>query len=64
MLKLGVHRTFKGKRLYEEVWKPITKGQRGKYEISNRGRVKSLNFNGGKEEGFWNFKEIQKVITI
>jgi hypothetical protein len=52
MLKLGVHKTFKGKRLYKEVWKPIIKGQRGKYEISNRGRVKSLNFNGGKEEGF------------
>lgn len=44
MLKLGVHKTFKGKTLYKEVWKPITKGQRGKYEISNRGRVKSLNY--------------------
>lgn len=44
MLKLGVHKTFKGKRLYEEMWKPITKGQRGRYEISNRGRVKSLNY--------------------
>ena len=52
MLKLGVHKTFKGKKLYTEVWKPIIKGQRGKYEISNRGRVKSLNFNKGKEEGF------------
>ena len=52
MLKLGVHKTFKGKRLYKEVWKPIIKGQRGKCEISNRGRVKSLNFNKGKEEGF------------
>ena len=44
MLKLGVHKTFKGKRLYKEVWKPIIKGQNGKHEVSNKGRIRSLNY--------------------
>ena len=43
-MKLGIHKTFKGKRLYEEIWKPIEKGQKTRYEISNKGRVKSFNY--------------------
>ena len=41
MLKLGVHKTFKGKRLYKEVWKDIDEYE-GFYQVSNMGRVKSL----------------------
>ena len=41
MLKLGVHKTFKGKKLYTEVWKDV-KGYEGLYQVSNMGRVKSL----------------------
>ena len=41
MLKLGVHKTFKGKRLYEEVWKDVV-GYEGLYKVSNLGRVRSL----------------------
>lgn len=41
MLKLGVHKTFKGKRLYKEVWKDI-EGYEGLYQVSNMGRVRSL----------------------
>ena len=41
MLKLGVHKTFKGKRLYTEVWKDIDRYE-GYYQVSNFGRVKSL----------------------
>ena len=47
MLKLGVHKTFKGKRLYKEVWKDI-KGYVGLYQVSNLGRVRSLNYAGKK----------------
>ena len=32
-----------------EIWKPI-KGYEGKYEVSNLGRVKSLNYNRTKKE--------------
>lgn len=41
MLKLGVHKTFKGKRLYKEVWKDVV-GYEGYYQVSNMGRVRSL----------------------
>ena len=41
MLKLGVHKTFKGEKLYKEVWKDIV-GYEGFYQISNIGRVRSL----------------------
>ena len=41
MLKLGVHKTFKGKRLYTEVWKDVV-GYEGYYKVSNLGRVRSL----------------------
>ena len=43
MLKLGTHKTFKGKRLYKEVWKDVV-GFEGLYQISNIGRVRSLNY--------------------
>ena len=43
MLKLGVHKTFKGKRLYKEIWRDVV-GYEGKYEISNMGRIRSLNY--------------------
>lgn len=36
-------------KLNNEVWKPI-KGYEGKYEVSNLGRVKSLNYNRTKKE--------------
>ena len=41
MLKLGTYKTFKGKRLYEEVWKDVV-GFEGMYQVSNIGRVKGL----------------------
>lgn len=41
MLKLGTHKAFKGKRLYKEVWKDIKEFE-GFYQISNLGRVRSL----------------------
>ena len=41
MLKLGVHKTFKGKRLYTEVWKDVV-GFEGYYQVSNLGRVRGL----------------------
>ena len=41
MLKLGVHKTFKGKKLYTEVWKDVV-GYEGMYQVSNIGRVKGL----------------------
>ena len=41
MLKLGIHKTFKGRRLYEEVWRDVV-GYEGRYKISNLGRVKAL----------------------
>ena len=40
-MKLGIHKTFKGKRLYKEVWKDI-EGYEGLYQVSNMGRVRSL----------------------
>ena len=40
-MKLGIHKTFKGKRLYTEVWKDIV-GYEGLYQVSNMGRVRSL----------------------
>ena len=43
MLKLEIHKAFKGKRLYEEVWKDVV-GFEGLYQISNMGRVRSLNY--------------------
>ena len=36
-------------KVNNEIWKPI-KGYEGKYEISNLGRVKSLNYNRTKKE--------------
>ena len=41
MLKLGVHKTFKGEKLYKEVWKDI-EGYEGYYKVSNLGKVKSV----------------------
>ena len=41
MLKLGTHKTFKGKKLYREVWKDVV-GYEGLYQVSNLGRVKSF----------------------
>jgi hypothetical protein len=41
MLKLGVHKTFKGTRLYTEVWRDVV-GYEGYYKVSNLGKVKSL----------------------
>ena len=50
MLKLGVHKTFKGKRLYEEVWKTVAKTLRREYKVSNKGRVKTINYKSNKRE--------------
>lgn len=36
-------------KVNNEIWKPI-KGYEGKYEVSNLGRVKSLNYNRTKKE--------------
>ena len=47
MLKLGVHKTFKKKRLYLKEWRPI-KGYEGLYEVSNMGEIRSLNYAGKK----------------
>ena len=40
-MKLGIHKTFKGKKLYTEVWKDVV-GYEGLYKVSNLGRVRSL----------------------
>ena len=50
MLKLGVHKTFKGRRLYVEVWKVVTRGLRREYRVSNKGRVKTINYKSNKRE--------------
>ena len=50
MLKLGVHKTFKGKRLYKEVWKTVAKTLRREYKVSNKGRVKTINYKSNKRE--------------
>ena len=40
-MKLGIHKTFKGEKLYREVWRDVV-GYEGLYEVSNLGRVRSL----------------------
>ena len=50
MLKLGVHKTFKGKMLYIEVWKTVAKTLRREYKVSNKGRVKTINYKSNKRE--------------
>lgn len=50
-MKLGIPDRLKGKRLYKEVWKDI-EGYEGLYQVSNIGRVRSLDkeiktYNGG-----------------
>lgn len=44
-MKLGIPDRLKGKRLYKEVWKPVITDKEdytGLYEVSNIGRVRSL----------------------
>lgn len=46
-MKLGINERLKGKRLYKEVWKPVIlldsgESYEGLYEVSNMGRVRSL----------------------
>lgn len=44
-MKLGVNERLKGKKLYREVWKPVITDKEdytGLYEVSNLGRVRSL----------------------
>ncbi len=46
-LKLSIPDRLKGKRLYKEVWKPVVlldsgEDYTGLYEVSNMGRVRSL----------------------
>lgn len=44
-MKLGVNKRLKGKKLYAEVWKPVITDEEdytGLYEVSNLGRVRSL----------------------
>lgn len=49
-MKLSVPKRHKGKKLYKEIWKDVV-GYEGLYQISNLGRVKSLNYNKtGKEK--------------
>ena len=43
MLKLGTHKTFKGKKLYREVWRDVV-GYEGLYKVSNLGRVRSFDW--------------------
>ena len=48
----------------EEVWKPI-KGYEGLYEISNLGRVKSLNYRGtGKEKILKNIEDYKGYLEV
>lgn len=46
-MKLGINERLKGKKLYKEVWKPVIlldsgESYEGLYEVSNMGRVRSL----------------------
>ena len=46
-MKLGINERLKGKRLYKECWKPVVlldtgESYEGLYEVSNMGRVRSL----------------------
>ena len=46
-MKLGVNERLRGKKLYREVWKPVIlldsgESYEGSYEVSNMGRVRSL----------------------
>ena len=49
MLKLGVHKTFKGKRLYKEVWKFVAVTKRKMYKVSNKGRIKTIDRKNNKK---------------
>ena len=40
-MKLGINERLKGKKLYKEVWRDI-EGYEGLYQVSNMGRVRSL----------------------
>lgn len=46
-----------------EIWKPI-KGYEGLYEVSNFGRVKSLNYNRTGEEKILKFLENKKYLSV
>ena len=49
MLKLGIHKTFKGKRLYKEVWKFVAVTKRKMYKVSNKGRIKTIDLKNNKK---------------
>ena len=60
-MKLGINERLKGKRLYKEVWKPVIlldsgESYEGLYEVSNMGRVRSLD----REVNYRHGKRIKK----
>lgn len=60
-MKLGINDRLKGKRLYREVWKPVVlldtgESYEGLYEVSNMGRVRSLD----REVNYRHGKRIKK----
>lgn len=60
-MKLSIPNRLKGKRLYKEVWKPVVlldtgESYEGLYEVSNMGRVRSLD----REVNYRHGKRIKK----
>ena len=47
----------------EEIWKDI-KGYEGKYQVSNLGNVKSLNYNRTKKNIYWVYTQVEDICVL